>query len=49
MGRLTDHVRVQVATAYAKGDLDELRALALAAIDDLDKAMDAYDELAVAS
>lgn len=48
MGRLTDYVRVQVATAYAKGDLDELRALALAAIDDLDRVVDAYD-VAVAS
>ncbi|MGE3448993.1 MAG: hypothetical protein AB7H92_15600 [Microbacteriaceae bacterium] len=43
MGRLTDHVRVQVATAYAKGDLDDLRVLALAAIDALDQAVDAYD------
>lgn len=43
MGRLTDYVRVQVATAYAKGDLDDLRALALAAIDDLDRVTDAYD------
>lgn len=42
MGRLTDHVRVQVATAYAKGDLDELRRIALAAIDDLDRVADAY-------
>ena len=33
MARLTDHTRVLVATAYALGDLDELRALALAAID----------------
>ena len=42
MPRLTDHVRVQVATAYAKGDLDDLRALALAAIDDLDRVADEY-------
>lgn len=42
MARLTDHTRVLVATAYALGDLDELRALALAAIDDLDQAADAY-------
>ena len=48
MARLTDHTRVLVATAYAKGDLDDLRALALAAIDDLDRVTDAYD-LAVAS
>lgn len=48
MARLTDHTRVLVATAYALGDLDELRALALAAIDDLDRVVDAYD-VAVAS
>jgi hypothetical protein len=48
MPRLTDHVRAQVATAYTKGDLDDLRALALAALDDLDRAVDAYD-MAVAS
>lgn len=49
MPRLTDHVRVQVATAYALGDLDELRALALAAIDALDQAVDAYDAMAVSA
>jgi len=43
MARLTDHTRVLVAKAYALGDLDELRALALLALDDLDKATDAYD------
>lgn len=48
MTRLTDHTRVLVAKAYALGDLDELRALALAAIDDLDRVVDAYD-MAVAS
>lgn len=48
MARLTDHTRDLVANAYATGDLDELRALALAAIDDLDRAVDAYD-MAVAS
>lgn len=49
MARLTDHTRVLVAKAYATGDLDQLRALALAAIDSLDKVVDAYDEQAVAS
>ena len=48
MARLTDHTRVLVATAYAKGDLDDLRRIALAALDDLDRAVDAYD-VAVAS
>jgi hypothetical protein len=38
MPLLTDLIRVQVATAHATGDLDALRDLALAALDDLDKA-----------
>lgn len=38
MTLLTDRFRVEVATAYELGDLDTLRAIALAALDDLDKA-----------
>jgi hypothetical protein len=43
---MNDLMRVKVATAHANGDLDELRALALAAIDDLDMVINAYDGLA---
>lgn len=49
MARLTDHTRILVAKAYATGDLDELRTLALAAIDALDEATDAYDSMAVSA
>jgi hypothetical protein len=46
MTLLTDLSRVAVATAYAECDLDALRSLALAAIDDLDRVVAAYDRLA---
>lgn len=46
MTRMNDLIRVKVATAHANGDLDELRALALAALDDLDMVISAYDGLA---
>lgn len=40
--RLTDIAREQVAAAYAAGDLDALRDLALTAIDDLEAASRAF-------
>lgn len=46
MTRMNDLMRVKVATAHAQGDLDALRALALAALDDLDMVINAYDGLA---
>lgn len=49
MTRMTDLYRVKVVTAHANGDLDELRAMALAALDDLDVVLRAYDDLAAAA
>lgn len=49
MTRMTDLARVKVATAHAEGDLDELRSYALAALDDLDVVLRAYDDLAAAT
>lgn len=40
---LTDRARVQIAQAYAEGDLEALRGLALAAVKDYETARDAYD------
>lgn len=45
MSRMTDMARVKVATAYANGDLDDLRLWAMTALQDLDAVLDAYDGL----
>lgn len=43
MSALVALSRMKVETAYAAGDLDALRSLALTALTDLDNVIDAYD------